>query len=127
MNAETCDDVDNDCNGIVDDNLTDATLNDACCPHGAGNCEVGSSCASDDGTIQCDASGNLACEGGDSRVSNDTCSTANFDDDCDGSVDEDTAASTDVNHCGSCGRDCAALDTPDRHVQVYSCRWLLSG
>jgi hypothetical protein len=46
--AEVCDGLDNDCNGIVDDNLTDPTLEQACATGQLGVCSIG--------TVQCRAS-----------------------------------------------------------------------
>jgi hypothetical protein len=77
--AEICDSIDNDCNGLVDDNLTRPTT-----------CGVGA-CASI-GTETCTAGtwGNDTCASGSPTA--ETCN--NIDDDCDGTTDEGLTRST---------------------------------
>jgi formylglycine-generating enzyme required for sulfatase activity len=82
--AEVCDGVDNDCDGTVDNNLTDV----------GGTCSTGQDgiCAS--GTYVCDNSGTRTCQP-DNQPADEVCD--GVDNDCDGTVDENP---TDVG--GSC-------------------------
>src|SRR5204863_478502 len=98
--AETCDGVDNDCNGQVDDAITDPWAGQACCPTGnLGDCRnSGGACASGcpgqqlaNCVGQCRA-GVLACLNG-ARVcsgsvgpTTETCD--GIDNDCNGQVDD---------------------------------------
>jgi Notch 1 len=87
--VEVCDGVDNDCNGVADDNPIDAGA--ACAsttpPRGA--------CAAN-GTLSC-AAGRLVCSGA-TEAAAETCNNA--DDDCDGSVDDGV---TQVCYTGAAG------------------------
>lgn len=80
---ETCDGVDNDCNGLVDDDQTGATLTQTCYSGAAGTAGVGL-CKS--GTQTC-TDGSFGTCVGEVTPSADICNSA--DDDCDGTVDED--------------------------------------
>src|SRR5207247_1820553 len=79
---ETCDGVDNDCNGAVDDVVDPAghRVGDPCCAFGA-RCGVG---ACSRGAYACSGR-RFACAGG-SGPSAETCN--GVDDDCDGVVDD---------------------------------------
>ena len=107
--AETCDNLDNDCDGTIDEGLTRGT-----------SCGVG----------QCAAAGNETCTAG--SWGNDTCSPGtptaetcdNLDNDCDGTTDENltrpsvcgvgqcAAAGTETCTAGSWGNDTCSPDTP---------------
>lgn len=85
---ERCDDIDNDCNGIVDDGVTSLWYEDA---DGDGRGHAGSALESCDppagyvdSTDDCDDTDPLV-----SPFASETCN--GIDDDCDGSIDEDDA------------------------------------
>src|SRR5439155_7294056 len=83
---ETCNGRDDDCDGTVDDNLTDVWVAQSCCPTGSlsdcTNTTGGTRCAL--GAYAC-VGGVRACTGGIAK-SPETCNGA--DDDCNGAVDD---------------------------------------
>ncbi|MEN8262454.1 MAG: putative metal-binding motif-containing protein [Nitrospirota bacterium] len=79
--AETCDNLDNDCNGTVDDNPVDA----------GGACSEGTGACQSDGTEVCN-SGVLECNGVPGEPTAEVCN--GIDDNCDGSVDENLTQPT---------------------------------
>jgi Notch-like protein len=96
--AETCDEIDNDCDGQTDETFL----------------ELGTACDSDDDQDLC-ANGLTTCNldtGGTMCVGDaeipETCN--NRDDDCDGIIDNSFDKLTDVTNCGTCGRDCRDAD-----------------
>ncbi len=74
--AETCNDLDDDCDGATDEDFP--TLGEACSA-GEGPCRV-------DGVLACDDTGAVACDAVARRAEGETCN--GVDDDCDGTVDE---------------------------------------
>ncbi|MDP1828868.1 MAG: MopE-related protein [Archangium sp.] len=85
--AEVCNGLDDDCNGMTDENLGDITC-------GTGECQrAAAACAN--GTPQPCTPGLPSAEVCNSR-----------DDNCDGTVDDGFNLSTDVNHCGACNQPC---------------------
>ncbi|HUS30995.1 MAG TPA: MopE-related protein [Kofleriaceae bacterium] len=111
--AEACNAKDDDCDGVVDDNV----------PSG-GNCgpttNVG---ACEFGTINC-VGGQPTCQGA-VFPKFETCN--NMDDDCNGSTDEIFNKTTDVRNCGACGNICPtrananATCTPQGNPAVGTC------
>ena len=87
--TETCNGVDDDCDGQTDENLSGA-------PCGQGACK---------GHIQC-KDGNAACDG--ASATTETCNGA--DDDCDGATDDGFLSGglyLSDDNCGVCGNNCA--------------------
>jgi hypothetical protein len=86
---EVCNGIDDDCNGTVDNNITDPWAGTACCPTGNNadctNTGTGTRCRL--GAYQC-VGGAKTCVGGIAK-SPETCN--NVDDDCNGPVDDNIA------------------------------------
>lgn len=95
---ETCDGLDNDCNGVVDD------LGEWTCYTGPEGTENVGICHG--GTQQCVDGVPTSCLGERTPSSADLCN--GFDDDCDGKTDEDYDLLSDEANCGTCGNACAA-------------------
>ncbi len=118
--AETCNGIDDDCDGTTDDNLTDT----------GGTCNVPPAAPAP--TTQCPVvaepckQGTLACTGGvlvcsgsvtaSSSTPDGCCSDSN----CDGTLTNQPDFSSDVANCGSCGHDCNALNA-GKHG-VWACQ-----
>jgi hypothetical protein len=93
---EACDGLDNDCDGVVDEEAATVGL---ACPTGEGACSRAGVRACTDGLLVCVAPPldvDEACN--------------NEDDDCDGLVDEGLDLVADRDNCGVCGRRCAAVE-----------------
>ena len=85
--TEVCNNVDDDCNGMIDENLGDITCGVGECVRAAAACANGSpqSCTPGMPTAE-------LCNG--------------RDDDCDGTIDNGFSLDTNPNNCGSCGHVC---------------------
>ena len=94
---ETCNGIDDDCDGVIDDHLGDTG---AACSDGCPNGECQGACT--EGEIQC-VGGALVCRGG-TLPSFETCN--GIDDDCDGTVDNGFDTDNSTLNCGSCGHVC---------------------
>jgi hypothetical protein len=115
--GESCNGVDDDCNGFVDDNITGlgATCTTGCPTPNAcvtqGNCTTAVSTQTNGCYGACANDGRTACSAGKSvcnhvsAASTETCN--GVDDNCDGRIDEGFNTQTDVNNCGGCGIVCA--------------------
>ncbi|ATB45320.1 hypothetical protein [Corallococcus macrosporus] len=95
--AEVCNNVDDDCDGLVDDLDTPCYTG----PEGTrdvGLCQAGESVCTQDNSTACVGQVLPAIE-----------SCNGLDDDCDGAADEDFDLQTDPGHCGACNNDCTFL------------------
>jgi hypothetical protein len=97
--AEICNEVDDDCDGAVDDGVPNCCQPGARVPCGSdvGACTAGVQVCADDRTFgRCDGIGPVgeACNG--------------VDDDCDGTIDDGIDLANDPSNCGQCRRACAA-------------------
>ncbi|MBK9258732.1 MAG: DUF11 domain-containing protein [Polyangiaceae bacterium] len=92
--AETCDGIDNDCNGQIDNGFSVGTA----CSAGVGACQAS-------GTIVCDGNGGAACNAVPGTPVAETCD--GIDNDCDGTVDDGfsvgTACSAGIGACQATG------------------------
>jgi hypothetical protein len=126
IKPETCNNIDDDCDGVRDDSPSDAGK--ACtgsCPPAdpcvaTGNCSPATiapgtggcyGVCRNGGLTVCVAGGALQCSYA-SLESPETCN--NVDDNCDGRVDEGFNKQTDPNNCGACGNVCTAANTSAR-------------
>ncbi len=94
---EVCDGMDNDCNGIVDDNVFGAGQQCDVAVAGVGSC---------DGILSCQGQTGWVCQGPTPEV--EVCDFV--DNDCDNQADEDFKTNgvySDFNHCGTCNNSCA--------------------
>jgi hypothetical protein len=90
--AEVCDSADNDCDGMIDDGLT----NLGPCGTETGACVAGHN--------EC-RGGGVVCIGSVGPTT-EQCDTGNVDSDCDGNPSNGFDLTTDVRNCGQCGRVC---------------------
>jgi hypothetical protein len=124
--GETCDALDNDCDGATDEDPAADYDGASCCDVAGFSC-----CPGNAGTMQCSA-GSLRCvyapgtdfpqqevcgdgPGGTSDMGRDPA-----DDDCNGVVDQGFDLSTDPNNCGGCGVTCTPTVADPHGVIVCS-------
>jgi hypothetical protein len=103
--AEICNGQDDDCDGKIDEDLTDLG---ACGMSGLGACKLG--------TLSC-VGGTTFCTG---AVGPGLEICNHIDDDCDGKTDEGFDVHTDPQNCGACGHVCGA-GLPGAGNAVWSC------
>ncbi|MCE9576020.1 MAG: hypothetical protein K8W52_22905 [Deltaproteobacteria bacterium] len=112
--SEVCNNLDDDCNGVVDNGFnkqTDPQHCGSCSPcvldHATPGCSNGgctvASCAF--GYVNLDNVAGNGCEYSCIATGAETCDNA--DNDCDGVVDDGFNVMTDKNNCGSCGNQCS--------------------
>lgn len=94
--GERCDGVDNDCDSLIDEALTDVSPEDLACLN-MGVCE---------GTAPLCSGGAWGCQYPLSYEQEEL-SCDELDNDCDGEVDEAHDLSADIEHCGACGAACS--------------------
>jgi hypothetical protein len=115
--TETCNRVDDDCDGLTDEgiNLAGDPGNCGACgnrcdqPNTAGTCQD-STCRYQclPGFVDTDDDPSNGCDYRCTATGDEVCDIS--DNDCDGQVDEGLALETDVDNCGRCGNRCFALN-----------------
>ncbi len=109
VSDDTCDGVDNDCDGSFDEDYATRPCYTGmgCTPNGDGTFTCQGTCTT--GTTTC-SGGREQCQGQTSPAL-EVCD--NLDNDCDGVADEGYDLQVDVNHCGSCNHGCTANAPPN--------------
>jgi hypothetical protein len=108
INPEVCDNVDNDCDGSIDENTSLSSDNANCGVCGRA-CAAGQHCVTGACVWNTPQSSCVPAA--------EICDQA--DNDCDGAIDENTSLQTDPLNCGTCGRVCAA----GQHCESGFCTW----
>lgn len=131
---ETCNGLDDDCDGFIDDGF-DLQTDEANC----GTCGVPCSIAGAQSQCVSGACAFVACYPGYADVNNDAtdgCEYACFvsnagveacdglDNDCDGLIDEETQLDVDPLNCGQCGRACEFLGVANATCEAGVCGFL---
>ncbi|MFH2005322.1 MAG: MopE-related protein [bacterium] len=99
---EACDNLDNDCDGMTDEDAGGSPLSQPCYTGPGGTENVGQ-CHG--GTNTCSGGAWTGCLG---QVTPQSELCDNLDNDCDTQTDEDFILSTDLNNCGACNASCWA-------------------
>jgi Putative metal-binding motif len=97
---EICDNVDNDCDGKKDEDISGAPLSQSCYSGPSGTENEGICLG---GVKHCYEGTYGVCEG-DITPQDEICDT--IDNNCDGSIDETYDLNTDINNCGNCNESC---------------------
>ncbi len=141
---EVCDGKDNDCNGLIDDNISGVDLMD---PKNCGicgnNCYFVAGANWDVASVTCtvntpgqagtcsgtcttdywDLDNDGLCQYYCVKIGNSDATCDGKDDDCDGSFDEDIDVCTSIDHCGTCNQKCQVFHgTPVcNHTGMAAC------
>ena len=92
--AELCDEVDNDCDGMIDEDFSQLGM----------VCERRLMLCRSEGVFACDSEGGVSCNAPMLSRSEELCDE--IDNDCDGQLDEGFALLVDSDNCGQCGLSC---------------------
>ena len=133
LTLELCNDLDDDCDGNVDEGIdtTNDVANCGACgntcspPRAFGQC-MDSTCSiasCDVGWLDLNGEVEDGCEYRCLPTAEDDSLCDLRDNDCDGEVDEDVAFETDPNNCGSCGRSCRFRHVDDPRCEAASCTY----
>ena len=105
---ERCDDLDNDCDGLIDETF----------PSLGGECAVGQGACLRVGVMGCDLDlGVAACLARPLEPEPERCDE--IDNDCDGVIDNLTIIPSSIEHCGECGLACARDESLHRRAACY--------
>ncbi|MBU1510562.1 SUMF1/EgtB/PvdO family nonheme iron enzyme [Myxococcota bacterium] len=118
--TEICDNLDNDCDGLKDENTSGTALTQACYTGPGGTIGVG---PCHGGTQTCYTGVWGVCQGQVIPLT-ETCDTV--DNDCDGTPDDGFNLNTDILNCGMCGISCFASVPPNASVSsctLGACRY----
>jgi hypothetical protein len=118
---ESCNDADDDCDGLTDRDANGVILTQSCYTGPGGTAGTG---ICQQGTQSCSGGGWGTCEGEVTPEPNEQCDT--LDHDCDGDPLNGFNLDTDLLNCGGCGNSCFASAPPDAHpisCTTGACDW----